>query len=226
MRCASELLYNPPPSQGGAGGGSRPINTTVGCHTLTRRARCERTAILCHCAVKVWHLKESRFTFRHSRAGGNPRGLYFAPIWIPACAVMTVSGRTSNHSARSSRAFTLLEVLAALLLVAVVLPVLMGAINTATHLGGLASDRARAAILAENRLNEIILDQSWQFGDAADEFMTDTDGPDAERYLWDLHVEQWIDPSVRKLTMTVYWERRGRPQSITLTTAVHNGGDA
>lgn len=102
----------------------------------------------------------------------------------------------------------------------------MGAINTATHLGGLASDRARAAILAENRLNEIILDESWQFGDATGEFMTDTDGPDAERYLWDLHVEQWIDPSVRKLTMTVYWERRGRPQSITLTTAVHDGGDA
>ena len=139
---------------------------------------------------------------------------------------MTVSGRTSNHSARSSRAFTLLEVLAALLLVAVVLPVLMGAINTATHLGGLASDRARAAMLAENRLNEIILDESWQFGDAVGEFTTDIDGPDAARYLWELHVEQWLDPSVRKLTMTVHWERRGRPQTITLTTAVQHGGDA
>lgn len=126
----------------------------------------------------------------------------------------------------SSRAFTLLEVLTALLLVAVVLPVLMGAINTATHLGGLASDRARAAVLAENRLNEIILDESWQFGDAAGAFTAEIDGPDAARYLWELHVEQWLDPSVRKLTLTVYWERRGRPQVVTLTTVVHDGGDA
>lgn len=139
---------------------------------------------------------------------------------------MTIPRHSNNRIARASRAFTLLEVLAALLLVAVVLPVLMGAINTSTHLGGLASDRARAAVLAENRLNEIILDESWQFGDAIGEFTTDIDGPDAARYLWELNVEQWLDPSVRKLTITVHWERRGRPQTITLTTAVHDGGGA
>lgn len=126
----------------------------------------------------------------------------------------------------SSRGFTLLEVIAALLLVAVVLPFIMGAIDTATHVGGLASDRARAAILGENKLNEVLIDESWQFGDANGEFSVDTDGPDATRYLWELHVEQWQDPSVRLLTMTVHWERRGRLQSITLTTAVHDGGTA
>lgn len=126
----------------------------------------------------------------------------------------------------SSRGFTLLEVLAALLLIAVVLPVIMGAINTSTHVGGLARDRAEAAMLAENRLNEILIDQSWQFGDDTGGFEADTDDPAAARYTWELQVQQWQDPSVRRLTMTVRWERRGRPQSITLTTAVHDEGNA
>jgi general secretion pathway protein I len=126
----------------------------------------------------------------------------------------------------SNRGFTLLEVLAALLLVAIVLPVLMGALNTATHVGGLAHDRAEAAMLAENKLTEILIDQSWQFGDDTGTFDTDADTPAMDRYTWELYVEQWQDPSVRKLTMTVRWERRGRPQSITLTTAVHDGGNA
>lgn len=126
----------------------------------------------------------------------------------------------------SSRGFTLLEVLAALLLLAVVLPVLMGALNTATHVGGLAHDRAEAAMFAENKLNEVLIDQSWQFGDETGDFAEDIDDPAAARYTWELHVEQWLDPSVRKLTMTVHWERRGRPQTITLTSAVHDEGDA
>lgn len=126
----------------------------------------------------------------------------------------------------SSRGFTLLEVLAALLLVAIVLPVLMSALNTATHMGGLAHDRAEAAMLAENKLNEILIDRSWQFGDELGEFQTDTDSATLARYTWELYVEQWQDPSVRKLTMIVRWERRGRPQSITLTTAVHDEGNA
>lgn len=178
MRCACDLLINPPLSQGGAGGGPR------------------------------WSMNRARDVLVHS------------PLSQPLPSEERGYSRNLNHG------FTLLEVLAALLLVAVVLPVLMGAINTATHLGGLASDRAHAAMLAENRLNEIILDESWRFGDATGGFTTETDGPAAARYLWQLRVEQWLDPSVRKLTMTVYWERRGRPQSITLTTAVHDGGDA
>lgn len=124
------------------------------------------------------------------------------------------------------RGFTLVEVLAALLLVAVVLPVMMGAINTATHVGGLAQDRTEAAVLGENRLNEIIIDESWQFGDDSGEFQIDADDPGVSRYTWELRVEPWQDPSVRKLTMTVRWERRGRAQSITLTTAVHDEGNA
>lgn len=127
-------------------------------------------------------------------------------------------------SARS-QGFTLLEVLAALLLVAIVLPVLMGAINTATHIGALANDRSEAAMLAENKLNEIILDESWQFGGDNGTFeseMDTTGSPD--RYTWELLVDQWQDPTVRQLTLIVRWERRGRPQSIKLTTAVHDQG--
>ncbi len=126
----------------------------------------------------------------------------------------------------SSRGFTLLEVLAALLLVAIVLPVVMGAIDTSTHIGGLAHDRAEAALLAENKLNEVLLDQSWQFGDASGAFGDDTDDPAAKRYIWDLHVEQWQDPTVRMLTLTIHWERRGRLQTLTFTTAVHDEGNA
>ncbi len=125
----------------------------------------------------------------------------------------------------ADRGFTLMEVLAALLLVAIVLPVIMGAINTATHIGALANDRAEAALLAENKLNEVLIDKSWQFGDDNGAFEPDPDsGSQADRYTWELYVDQWQDPSVRKLTMTVRWERRGRPQAITLTTAVHDEG--
>ncbi len=126
----------------------------------------------------------------------------------------------------SSRGFTLLEVLAALLLVAIVLPVVMGVLDTSTHVGGLAHDRAEATLLAENKLNQVLLDQSWQFGDAAGTFEDDLNAPSSARYHWTLHVETWQDPTVRLLSLTVQWERRGREQALTLTTAVHDGGNA
>jgi len=120
----------------------------------------------------------------------------------------------------------LLEVLAALLLVAIVLPVLMGAMDTATHIAGLANDRAEAVLLAENKLNEVLIDESWRFGDDAGDFTEASDELVAARYAWQLEVEQWQDPSVRQLTVTVIWTRRGRDQSIRLSTAVHDEGDA
>ena len=219
-----------------------PIETeTIGCHTLTRRAKCavERLSTLCCCAVNSGPLSpRERARVRAGWIGctdSTPRSKTKSAVSDDAIAISKskVVGphpgplpRGEGVKRRHAGGFSLLEVLAALLLVAIVLPVLMGALNTATHIGGLAQDRAEAARLAENKINEILLDESWQFGDDTGEFeVEDEETGQSGRYTWVLQVEEWLDPSVRKLTMTVRWERRGRPQTITLTTAVHDESD-
>ncbi len=128
------------------------------------------------------------------------------------------------RSTRGGRGFTLIEALAALLVVGIVLPVLIGAIGAASNLGALARDRSEAAALAEARLQELLLTGVWRRGDAAGEFEPpDVRENDARRWRWTLAVEPSQDPLIRAVTLTVQWDRRGQAQSVELTTIADRG---
>ncbi len=118
-----------------------------------------------------------------------------------------------------------MEALAALLLVAIVAPVMISAVGTTSQMAAVARDRTLAVGLAETRMNETILDQSWQFGDAVGTFEdSDVDPNDLRDWRWEITVTDWLDASVKEMTVRVIWTRRGRDHDIELSTLVSGGG--
>lgn len=113
-----------------------------------------------------------------------------------------------------------MEVLAALLLVVIVLPVIMGGLSTATQIGSLTRFRAEAVGLAESKLAEVIATGDWEYGDASGVFEPEQWGEDVSRYTWELTVSDWQDTTVSEVRVDVIWEQRYEEQRISLVTLV------
>ena len=116
------------------------------------------------------------------------------------------------------RAFTLVEVLATLALVAIILPVAMEGISLATTMAGVAKQKMEAASLAETTLAELLATGAWQNGDLSGDF-----GPEQPQYHWIAEVRDWEGTTLRRMDVHVQWTARGRERSVTLTTLVYTG---
>ncbi len=88
------------------------------------------------------------------------------------------------------RAFTLVEALAVMALVAIVLPVVMFGISQASNAAGMVSQRAVANRLAADKLTEMIVSNQWESGDAAGDV---EDKPVV--YHWTFHTQPWTAPA-------------------------------
>ena len=116
------------------------------------------------------------------------------------------------------RAFTLVEVLATLALVAIILPVAMEGISLATTMAGVAKQKMEAASLAETTLAELLATGAWQNGDLSGDF-----GPEQPQYHWIAEVRDWEATTLRRMDVHVQWTARGQERSVTLTTLVYTG---
>ena len=117
--------------------------------------------------------------------------------------------------------YTLIEVLVALLVVGIVLPVAMQGISLATTLGGDARLRTRAAALAQMKLQELVISGAWQVGQLAGDFQEIA--PGSAGYQWQATLGDWSGGNMRELAVTVTWSRRGHERRIVLTTLVDPG---
>lgn len=117
--------------------------------------------------------------------------------------------------------FTLVEVLATLMLIAIVLPAVMRGIALATAAGSTARRRTEASSLAEAKMNEIIATQQWEGGTLAGDF-----APDWPDYHWQATVQPWPQDntglSMQQLDMRVTWGTPDHPGSVTLSTLVYD----
>lgn len=128
----------------------------------------------------------------------------------------------SNSSTDRSRGFTLVEALAALMLVAIVLPFVMRGITLSASNAAYADRRSTAMMLAQSKMDEAILAEAWQFGESEGQFSEEV-GDEAERYTWTLTVEDWLITDYNELTLTVTWLRGVRQESVQLKTVVYTG---
>ncbi|HEX7010215.1 MAG TPA: prepilin-type N-terminal cleavage/methylation domain-containing protein [Phycisphaeraceae bacterium] len=147
---------------------------------------------------------------------------------------MIAPARARAHSPRrlnQRRAFTLLETLAALLLMAIVLPVTMRAISMALSVAGEAAQRQQAVALARSKLAELRLNSAWQEAAPQGDFTQTPSGEPvqlqagqldqaAASFHWSAQVEDWLDPSLRVLRVRVEYLHRGSPRHVELTTLV------
>lgn len=114
------------------------------------------------------------------------------------------------------RAFTLLELLATLVLCAVVLPVALQAIGTSVQMGSVTRDKLIASELAQNKLREILATESWVDGDASGEFEAQP------RFTWESWSEDWQGSVVKLLHVQIKWTYRDAERNLQLDTLVYS----
>ncbi len=111
--------------------------------------------------------------------------------------------------------FTLAEILAALLFMAIVIPVAMQGVSVASRAGILGQRKAAAMRIAERVLDETIA-TGGDVTAAANGTITDGEFS----YPWTLKSDQWPEGSMTQLTVTVTFELQGNQFDIRASTIV------
>ena len=126
-----------------------------------------------------------------------------------------VSGAKTNIMSRAG--FTLVELLATFVLIAIIIPVAMRGISLSTRIASHSKKQIEAISLAETKLTEFLITEDWQNGDQSGDF-----GKDWPEYRWNLVIEDWEEEeTTQQLVLSVEWSESGLGRSVTLTTIVY-----
>lgn len=139
--------------------------------------------------------------------------------------------RVRHRTKADDAGFTLLEVLLAIALLAIALPILLGLRNFDLDLQDRASELTVATLLAQEKLLEVELLGQYAIGETVGEFrniplgaqpVTHT-APRAVGYRW----KQTIAPTplelIREIRIQVTWLRAEREESLEVSTYVFAG---
>jgi prepilin-type N-terminal cleavage/methylation domain-containing protein len=117
------------------------------------------------------------------------------------------------------RGFTLVEVLASLLLMAIIIPVAMEGMSIASRVGMLGQRKSAAMRVAERLLNELMVEGQTQQNSASG---TTADGDTA--YPWTMRVENWPEDAMQEMTVTVTFTVQGNNYEVSVTTLLPASG--
>ncbi len=116
---------------------------------------------------------------------------------------------------RDHTGFTFVEMLAAMAFLGILMPVVISAL-TISNRAAVVSERATVATqLAENRLQEIIVDDSWTSASSRGDF-----GEQWPGYRWELTKGDWQSGAMTELSLNVFFQVQGREHDVRLTTLV------
>lgn len=127
---------------------------------------------------------------------------------------MKFARETTNNAA-----FTLAEVLAALVFMAILIPVALEALSIATRAGEVAARKGEAALVAEKILNENVVTTNWN-----KTVQNGTIRQGIREFRWTLHNDPWnqdlSQSAMRQLTAEVIYTAQGRDYSVRMSTLV------
>ncbi len=160
-------------------------------------------------------------TDRSSSMGGPPMCGRARRRSKRTCFASTRRHGRDAHATTRSAGFTLVEVLATVLLIAIVIPAVMEGVSISGQLASNAKHHTIAAGLAESKLNEMIATNQWQ----GQSTLSGDFSPDAPDYTWKMDVAPWsgdtTSQSIQQVDVTVTWQSRGQPRSITVSTLTY-----
>jgi Tfp pilus assembly protein PilV len=140
---------------------------------------------------------------------------------------MSYIGRTGAAVAnkvgrqRSTAGFTLAEVLAALLFMAIVIPAALEGLHIASLAGTVAARKSEAARVAQRVLTESLVTTNWN---QSAQGGTLTEG--RRQFRWTMHNDPWTqDPNqnvIRQLSVEVVFAAQNRDYSVRLSTLVNS----
>jgi hypothetical protein len=127
---------------------------------------------------------------------------------------------TARNSKR--RAFTLAEVLAALLFLAIVIPAAVEAMHVASLAGEVGTRKGSAGRIADRILNESLVTSNWSNGSQNG---TATEG--GREFNWTLSSQSWPEDSAMSVvTVEVKFTAQAKEYSVKLSTLATQSGQA
>ncbi|PAW65624.1 MAG: hypothetical protein B9S34_10420 [Opitutia bacterium Tous-C1TDCM] len=120
---------------------------------------------------------------------------------------------------RRSRGFTLVEILAALLMMAIIIPVAMEGMSIASRAGILGQRKAAAMRVAERLLNELVVEAGTQQATASGNL---ADGDVS--YPWTMRTENWSEDALQQMTVTVTFTLQGQNYDVSASTLLPASG--
>ena len=127
-----------------------------------------------------------------------------------------------------SRGFTLLEVVIALAILALGLPILLGLRNFDLDLHARAADITAATMLAQEKLLEAELSTEFPVGDTGGDFRNTPPGVQssfgtqnrAERFRWRRLITTTPLPNIREVKIQVLWPQGATEELVEVSTYV------
>lgn len=116
---------------------------------------------------------------------------------------------------RLATGFTLAEVLAALVFMAIVIPVAIEGVRLASLAGQLAERKSAAVRMCELALNQALLNRQWQ-----QPSQTGMIREAQHEYRWSMQLDPWLESSMRNLTVRVVYTVQGQDYEVSLSTLV------
>ena len=130
---------------------------------------------------------------------------------------MKFATRTTSTPARGVDAFTLAEVLAALVFMAIVIPVAVHGLQIASRAGAVAERKREAARVAERVLNECVVTTNWNQAVQSGTVL------EAEReYRYTLRREAWTESAMQLLSVEVTFPVQGQNYTVPMSTLVRS----
>jgi hypothetical protein len=129
------------------------------------------------------------------------------------------NGAPAGVSCRVSRvtrhvsAFTLAEVMAAMLFLAIVIPAAVEALHISSLAGEVAARKGAAARIADRVLNESLILTNWNNG-----VQSGTVSEGVLSFRWTLSSQAWPVDAMQLLTAEVKYQAQGKDYSVKLST--------
>ncbi len=111
------------------------------------------------------------------------------------------------------RGFTFIEILAAMLFMAIVIPVAIRGLTLASMVSERASRKRLAAELAAKTLNEAMVTQTWRDGAQEGDY-----GEEYPGITWKIYSEGWSEDAMNLVTVEVAYRVQGITFTETLST--------
>jgi len=116
-------------------------------------------------------------------------------------------------SSRRRAAFTLVEVLAALLMMAIIIPVAIEGMSVASRVAVLGQRKAAAMRVGERVLNELLVETQIQQASASG---TAYEGESS--FPWVMRVDNWPEDAMQQMTVTVSFTVQGGAHEVSVAT--------
>jgi type II secretory pathway pseudopilin PulG len=124
-----------------------------------------------------------------------------------------------SYMRKGIKGFTFVEILAAMLFMAIIIPVVIRGMTIANRSGVAAQRKRLAAEMADRKLTEILLDESWRDGDQEGTFQDPNEGEAAySPYRWTLETNAWDTDAMRLITVNVFYMVQDHEYSVALST--------